>query len=65
MSFSVFCLLIAGLFRLFQTIYIVPVVYVSPDAAMRFANSMLLFGVAFGFYVLAIRRRKDKKKGDK
>ena len=51
-AFGLFCMLISILFRFYSGLYVVPVINVTPDAVLRFANTIFLVAISLGIYEL-------------
>ncbi len=51
-AFGLFCVLISILFRFYTGLYIVPVINVTPDAMLRFADTIFLAAISLGVYDL-------------
>ena len=56
---GIFCLFLSILFRFYSELYVVPIVNVTPDALLRFTNSIFLIAISLGVYELV--DNKDKK----
>ncbi len=57
-AFGLFCLLISILFRFYSGLYVVPVIKVTPNAALRIANSIFLVAISLGVYELLKTKKK-------
>jgi hypothetical protein len=55
-ALGVFSVFISILFRFYTALYVIPLIKVTPDALLRFANSLFLFAISLGVYELV-----DKK----
>jgi hypothetical protein len=57
-AFGLFCLLISILFRFYAGLYVVPLINVTPDAALRFTNTIFLIAISLGVYELVKTKRE-------
>lgn len=57
-AFGIFCLFLSILFRFYSELYVVPVIKVTPDALLRFTNSLFLIAISLGVYELVDRKKK-------
>ncbi len=58
-ALGLFCVLMGILFRLYGSVYILPIIHVTPDAALRFANTVFLIAISLGIYEL-VKKKKDE-----
>jgi hypothetical protein len=51
-AFGIFCLFISILFRFYTALYVIPLIKVTPDALLRFTNSIFQIAISLGIYEL-------------